>query len=149
MSASVIDSDILDLYAGTGNLGIEALSRGARFAVFVDKDRECSRIIMENLKHTKLETKGEVITGQALSVIKKLKDKNRKFDIIFLDPPYQSGVLEDTIAEITKSGILNEDGIIVAEHDSRHKLPEEINCLSIKDSRKYGDTAITFYRTGR
>lgn len=149
MSASVIDSYILDLYAGTGNLGIEALSRGAKFAVFVDRDRECAKIIRENLEHTKLESRGEVITGQAISAIKRLKDENKKFDIVFMDPPYKAGVLEDTIAEVAKSGILNIEGIIVAEHDIRHELLEEINGFSLKDSRKYGDTAITFYTMGR
>lgn len=125
------------------------MSRGARFAVFVDRDRECSRIIKENLKHTKLEEKGEVITGQVISTIKKFKNENRKFDIIFIDPPYQAGVLEETIAEISNCGILKEDGIIVAEHDVRHNMPEIIENLSVKDRRKYGDTIISFYRIGR
>ena len=89
ISGLIPKARVLDVYAGTGSIGIEALSRGAEFAVFVDKSNECSRIIRENLVSTKLIDKASVITGDIFITLNKISKNNKKFDIIFLDPPYK------------------------------------------------------------
>jgi 16S rRNA (guanine966-N2)-methyltransferase len=145
----IVDAEVLDLYAGTGNLGIEALSRGAKAAVFIDKSQECAKIIRENLKITNLSIKGEVITCQVLNGIKMLKDEKRKFNIVFMDPPYGDEIIEETLAEVAESCILEENGIVIAEHNTRNDIKEKISGLSLIESRKYGDTTLSFYKMGR
>ena len=111
---------ILDLFAGTGQLGIECLSRGAASAVFVDRRPDAVKLIKENLKVTSLTDKGRVVSGDSVEFLKSIREK---FDIIFLDPPYEAGVLEPVIAHIAKFDILSPHGIIVAEHPVGMALP--------------------------
>jgi 16S rRNA (guanine966-N2)-methyltransferase len=139
------DAHVLDLFSGTGSLGIEALSRGAKFAVFVDRDFECSNIIKENLKHTKLINKSEVIKGDAWHSISKLSKKHRKFDVIFLDPPYKKNIIDETLKIILKNDIINHKGIIVVEHDADANVLTEIRNMKLVRNQKYGDTAVSFY----
>ncbi|MCX8130024.1 MAG: 16S rRNA (guanine(966)-N(2))-methyltransferase RsmD [Clostridia bacterium] len=141
----VYDAEVLDLFAGTGNLGIEALSRGAKFAFFVDKSNECLSIIKENLNHTKLSDKSSVLVGEVGSVIKKLADNNKKFDIIFLDPPYNRNLVEETLNFVVNSGIIKDNTIIVAERDKDDAVPEHIGPLKLARNQKYGDTILSFY----
>lgn len=135
----------MDLYAGTGSLGIEALSRGAGTAAFVDKSSECSSVIKENLIHTKLQEKAFIFTGEVSNLIKKISHEGKKFDIIFLDPPYHKNLIEGTLTMIMENGIIKEDGIIVAERDTKDQVPEEVGNLSLVRNQKYGDTVLSFY----
>ena len=105
----------LDLFAGSGGIGIEALSRGAERAVFADRNREAVRCIRENLAHTKLAERAEVLQGDALSVLRQLEARREAFDLVFLDPPYASGVLEEALAVLAGSSLLAEGALIVAE----------------------------------
>ncbi len=146
IASMVFDRDVLDLFSGTGNLGIEALSRGARSAVFVDKSRECSQIINENLTHTKLNNKAEVYVMDVCSALCKLSQKGNKFDIIFLDPPYAKGLIDDTLACISGIDVIKPDTLIVAEHDVEDVVSEYIGTLKNFRQQKYGDTIISFYR---
>lgn len=139
------DADVLDLFAGTGSLGIEALSRGARSAVFVDRSPECFTVIKENLAHTKLASRASVMTGDALIIINRLIKEGRKFDIIFLDPPYNKNFLTETLNIIAVNDILNDDGIIIAERDVDDEIPEEVGQLKLVRNQKYGDTVLSFY----
>jgi len=144
--AGCIDSaDVLDLFAGTGNLGIEALSRGAATAVFIDKNPECVSVIKENLNHTKLSDRAEVYTADINDAIFRLAKRNRKFDIIFMDPPYGKNFIDETLKNILKNDIINRNGIIVAEHDFKDNVPPEIGKLVLYMSRRYGDTVLSFY----
>jgi 16S rRNA (guanine966-N2)-methyltransferase len=143
------DSHVLDLYAGTGNLGIEALSRGAKSAVFIDKSRECYHIIMENLLHTKLSDKAKILTGEVANTIKSHSNDLGKFDIIFLDPPYNKNLIEETLNFIVNSDIIKDDGLIIAESDIDDSIPEEIGKLKLKRNQKYGDTVLSFFWIGR
>lgn len=142
----VFDKDVLDLFAGTGNLGIEALSRGSKSAVFVDKSRECSQIIKENLTHTKLSKRAEVIVMDVCSALGKLSQKGNKFDIIFLDPPYGKGFVKETLESIVSADVIKPDTLIIAEHDVEDVVPEDIGTLKNFRHQKYGDTIISFYR---
>ena len=142
----VFDKDVLDLFAGTGNLGIEALSRGTRSAVFVDKSQECSQIIKENLTHTKLMENAEVLVTDVCSALNKLSQKGIKFDIIFMDPPYGKGLVDETLKCIVNTDVIKPDTLIIAEHDVGDVVSECIGTLRSFRQQKYGDTIISFYR---
>lgn len=133
---------VLDLFAGTGQLGIEALSRGAREAVFIDQRNEAVKVIKENLQLTHLSDFGRVICGDAVSY---LTHCGEKFDLIFLDPPYESALLESSLKNIAKFDNLNPGGIIVCER----KAAAEAYLLQPpylhRKDYKYGSTVISVY----
>ncbi len=140
------DSKVLDLYAGTGSLGIEALSRGARFAVFSDRSENCYRIIKKNIQHTGFSDKSEVFQGEAELILKKLSHQGEKFDIIFLDPPYKREIIPGILVELERTGVLEERFIIVAETDIDDELPEQTGGLTVSKRQIYGKTKLTFYK---
>jgi 16S rRNA (guanine966-N2)-methyltransferase len=142
-------AEVLDVFAGTGSLGIEALSRGAEKAVFFDKSTECCNLIKENLAHTKLAENAEVYTADFASGIGKLHAQGRKFDLILLDPPYNKNFIQDTLKILINNDIIRDDGIIVAEHSLTDNLPAVSGRLEAIDSRKYGDTVLTIYIVGK
>jgi len=145
---SIIDFDIpgaavLDLFGGTGQLGIEALSRGAKSAVFVDAREDACKLIRENLKRTKLEGDGRVIRSDYLDYLKRSKEQ---FDIILLDPPYAEEFLENALNKITEIDILRSGGIIVTERPLGKELPFAFEGYSRSRDYKYGKTLLTIYR---
>ena len=144
------DACVLDLFAGTGNLGIEALSRGARQAVFIEKNERAAVIIRENLVNTKLIERGTVTRGDVLKELYNLSKDGRRFDIIFIDPPYNKGLLDKSLNIIEKEEILKEGGIIVAERSSAENAPLKAGDLNLVSDRIYGNTAVAFYsRNGK
>jgi 16S rRNA (guanine966-N2)-methyltransferase len=144
--AGYLDSAaVLDVFAGTGSLGIEALSRGAEKAVFFDKSTECCDLIKENLAHTKLAEKAEVYATDFVAGIERMYSQGRKFDLILLDPPYNKNFIQDTLKILKNNDIIRDDGIIVAEHSLSDSLPDVSGRLEAIDSRKYGDTVLTIY----
>ena len=145
---SIINFDIpgakvLDLFGGTGQLGIEALSRGAESAVFVDAREESCRLIRENLKRTKLEKDAKVIRSDYLDYLSRCREQ---YNIIFLDPPYAEVFLETAIKRITEIDILQSDGIIVAERPLGKELPWEFAGYTRSKDYKYGKVLLTIYR---
>ena len=134
---------VLDLFGGTGQLGIEALSREAKSAVFVDEREDACRLIKENLKRTKLEQYGRVIRSDYMAYLKTCKEK---FDIILLDPPYAEVFLENSLKMITEIDILQSGGIIVTERPIGKELPWEFDGFERSRDYKYGRTLITIYR---
>lgn len=143
------NSMVLDAFAGTGSLGIEALSRGARGAVFMDKSPECCETVRDNLAHTKLAGKAAVYTTDFAAGIEKLFKKGQRFDLILLDPPYNKNFIQETLKTLIKNDIMEDDGIIAAEHSASDSLPDAVGRLELADARKYGDTMISIYRVGR
>ena len=145
---SIIQFDIpaakvLDLFGGTGQLGIEALSRDAQSAVFVDQREDACRLIRENLKRTKLDGLAKVIKSDYMSYLKTCKEQ---FDIIILDPPYAEVFLENSLKMITEIDILQSGGIIVTERPFGKELPWDFSGYSRSKDYKYGNTLITIYR---
>lgn len=143
---SIINFDIpgaqvLDLFGGTGQLGIEAMSRGAERCVFVDAREDACKLIKENLKRTKLE--GTVIRSDYMEYLNRCKEQ---FSIIFLDPPYAEEYLENAIKRITEIDILQTDGIIVTERPVGKELPWEFGGYQRSKDYKYGKTLLTIYR---
>lgn len=136
-------AEVLDLFGGTGQLGIEALSRGANRAVFVDKSDKACSLIKENLRRSKLEQQGRVVRSDYLAYLHRCKDC---FDIIFLDPPYAEVFLENALKCITEIDILRSSGIIVCERSLDKELPWQYPGYSRSKDYKYGKTLITIYR---
>ena len=143
---SVIQFDIegrrvLDLFAGTGQLGIEALSRGAECAVFVERRRDALQVIRENLEACGMTDKARVVNGDAMSYLK----SGEKFDLIFLDPPYASGLLEQALEEIVRFDICRRHGIIVAESVADKTLPPLAGPYALYREYRYGKIKLTVY----
>lgn len=136
------NTDVLDLFGGTGQLGIEALSRGARRAVFVDESEKACALIKENLRRTKMEQQGRVVRSDYLSF---LRTTQEKFHIIFLDPPYAEVFLENALKYITEIDILQSGGIIVCERPVGKDIPWEYPGYQRSKDYKYGNTLITLY----
>lgn len=135
----------LDICAGTGNLGIEALSRGAVLAVFIDSSRDSTSVIRKNLEITGFSSRSRVIVQEALPALRKLKDREELFQLIFCDPPYGKGILLPILELLGDSTLVADDGIVAVEHAAREAVPEQSGSLERVDSRTYGDTAITLY----
>lgn len=134
---------ILDLFAGTGQLGIECLSRGAASAVLVDRRADAVKLIRENLKATSLTERGRVVSGDSVEYLKTVREP---FDIILLDPPYEAGLLEPVISHIAKFDILAPHGIIVAEHPANMVLPALAAPYRLHRTYRYGKIGLTVYR---
>ena len=134
---------VLDLFGGTGQLGIEAISRGAASAVFVDAGDSACRLIKENLRRAKMESEARVVRADYLQY---LSGCTEKFDIIFLDPPYAEVFLENAIKKISEIDILQSGGIIVAERPAEKALNVEIEGYNRTKDYKYGNTVLTLYR---
>ena len=134
---------VLDLFGGTGQLGIEALSRGAQSAVFVDAGEKACNLIKENLKRCKLEQQAKVVRSDYLEFLSRCREK---FDIVLLDPPYAEVFLENAIKKLTEIDILQSGGIIVAERPLGKELPWEFLGFTRAKDYKYGKTLITLYR---
>ena len=134
---------VLDLFGGTGQLGIEALSRGAKYAVFVDAREEACRLIKENLKRTKMENEAAVVRSDYLQYLNRCKEN---FDIIILDPPYAEVFLENALNIITEIDILQSGGIIIAERPLGKDLPWDFPGFTRSKDYKYGQVLLTLYR---
>ena len=139
----VPNTRVLDLFGGTGQLGIEALSRGAKSAVFVDAGEPACKLIRENLKRTRLEQQGSVVRSDYLQYLNRCREQ---FDIILLDPPYAEVFLENALKCITEIDILQSGGIIVAERPLGKELPWNFEGFTRSKDYKYGKTLLTIYR---
>ena len=136
-------SRVLDLFGGTGQLGIEALSRGAKSAVFVDAAESACKLIQENLKKTKLAEDAKVVRSDYMEYLRRCKEA---FDIIFLDPPYAEVFLENSLNFISEIDILQTNGIIVTERPLDKELPWNFPGFTRSKDYKYGNTLITLFR---
>ena len=145
LGAKLYDCALLDLFAGTGGIGIEAYSRGAAQVVFIDESTKSIKVLKNNLDKLNISDKVEIYNTDYLNAINKLAKGNRKFDIIFIDPPYLKGFAQNALVDIENNKVLNEDGIIIVEHDIKDKMPEDIGKLNLMRQKKYGNTMLSFY----
>ncbi len=135
-------SVVCDLFAGTGSLGLEALSRGADFCWFGDHAQECVTMVRKNIEMCRAEEYAHVTHG---SFLKTLQSIDGKVDIFLLDPPYKKGTLEESVRAIAEMGLLAEGGVIVAEHGSDKDLPEELYGFHKVKEKRYGIVVISIY----
>ena len=134
---------VLDLYAGTGQLGLEALSRGAERCVFVDQRREAAALVKENIKLCRFEDRSRVVQEESLSFLSACREK---FDVVFLDPPYQSGLLEKSLEQLIRFDILREHGIIVCESGAEWTVPPLVPPYEAGREYRYGQIKLSLCR---
>lgn len=134
---------VLDLFAGTGQLGIECLSRGAESCTFVDQRRDAVKLVKENLKRCDLEAGARVVQTDAIAF---LKTTQEKYHLVFLDPPYDTGLLDSALKRMTEIDILADNGIIICESRTEKSLPELPEPFRKSRDYRYGKSKITLYR---
>lgn len=142
LTGRIEDAVVLDLFAGSGNLGLEALSRGARKCYFGDSSRDSIRLIHSNVAHCKAESISNILLGDYRNVLAQIREK---MDIIFIDPPYREKLWEDALDLISEKELMNPEGIVVLEHPREVEFPQEINNFrKIKEGR-YGTVVLSIY----
>jgi len=143
------DSIVLDAFGGSGSIGIEFLSRGAKVCYFIDNSYESIEIIKDNLNHTNFMEQSIVFKNDIMVSIKSFGEKKIRFDYIYLDPPFrQEGLIHKLLDSISFEDILKDNGIIIIEHEKELKLEDNINEFLKFDYRKYGSKSLSFYKKG-
>lgn len=142
LTNEIYGSNVLDLFSGSGNLGLEALSRGAEHCWFCDSSRDSLKLIRENIRYCRADEKATVIAGDFRKVLSGL---DTKMDIILLDPPYGKGMLPECFELIGEYDLLTENGLILAEHRKEEELPEEMGGFRKIKERKYGKVVVSIY----
>lgn len=142
---NIYDAHVLDLFAGSGALGIEAISRGASKTVFCDSSNKAIEIIKKNIEKTHVNNKSQVIKENYKKALQMLEGKE-KFDLIFIDPPYADNIAVDAIKDIVEKDLLSKDGIIILETDEEKRELNNLNDIDINvyDLRKYGRVKLIF-----
>ncbi len=131
----------LDLFAGSGQIGLEAISRGAEKAVFVDSSKKSIAVIEQNVQHTGFTAESKVVNADSLMYIRHTAEK---FDVAYVDPPYKTGILQEVLPYVAEA--MNEGGIIVCEHPVDEEVPEEVGEFAKLKDYKYGKIILTSYR---
>lgn len=135
---------VLDLFAGTGALGIEALSRGAEKAIFVEHNAHILTALRRNIKECRLEKKSEILAGDVYKGIRILASRGETFDLIFIDPPYARGLIKPTLKDLSQNSLVSPQGLVIAEHSLKEDVSIPIPWELI-DRRQYGTTSISFW----
>jgi 16S rRNA (guanine(966)-N(2))-methyltransferase RsmD len=141
-----VDYNFLDLFAGSGSVGLEALSRMAKSATFVEKNKILIDVIRENASLCGFSEKCLFIHADVQSALRDLCRKKCRYDVIFADPPYHQGLIEETLLALKKYSVLQDRGTLVIQHSNREPLPTLENGWSVGDQRKYGDNYLSFIR---
>jgi 16S rRNA (guanine966-N2)-methyltransferase len=137
---------VLDLFAGAGGVGLEALSRGAAETVFVERDARAVAALRENIEALGVKTVARVERGDALRALEALYRGGERFDVVFLDPPYDAGLVETTLETLGGGGLLLPEGWVIAQHFTKRAPAERIGNLFAFRTRRFGETTLTFYR---
>ena len=148
----VTGARFLDLFAGTGNIGIEALSQGASHVVFVENDRKAQELISKNMEKCRFGKAGEfqganweLLRTGALQAIHLLSAKGCRFDMVYIDPPFREGFYEETLLALAKSHLLNESSLVIVEHHRKNALLENYDKLVLVKERRIGDSCLSFF----
>jgi 16S rRNA (guanine(966)-N(2))-methyltransferase RsmD len=136
---------VLDLFAGSGAMGIEALSRGASRAVFIESSPAVTEVIKANLRACAFTDSAQVMVGKLPGALKRIIRKEGSFDLIFIDPPYEEGLAIETLVVLAGMEMTAPEGLVVVEHSSKEEMPEEIKPLRKIRIKKYGSTAVSIY----
>ena len=140
----VIGKHVLDLYAGSGSLGLEALSRGALDVTFVDRADWSTRVIKKNLEELGLQAKGRVLEGDVFRSIDKLEKGGHLYSLIFVDPPFQQGLVKKTLIALDQSAIVTPFAQVVVGHSRQEELPESLQALKLARTKKIGQACLSF-----
>jgi len=140
------EAKVLDLFGGTGNIGIEALSRGAQSVIYVEKDRKALKVLNANITDCRFEEKVKIFSIDAFKALKIFKEKEYTFNVVYLDPPYKLDILNDILKIIARETLLEINGIVVVETGKNTELKSNFDNLHKVKEDKYGDTKITYYQ---
>lgn len=141
----VVDAEFLDLFAGTGSIGIEALSRGSRAVVFVERDPRAYKVILDNLNTVGFSKGVELYRQEVQKATIMLGKRKKAFDIVFIDPPYQKNLEKQTLDDLQKNNLLKPHSLVIVEGSTRDSLPKEVGILRLVREEIYGDTTLSFY----
>ena len=141
---SIAKTLVLDLFAGTGALGIEALSRGAASVVFIDNRKEALSVLKRNINSCMLDQKANIVKWNIRQNLNCIKSQKNHFDLIFLDPPYDNNLIKSTLFNLDKSHSLKKGACIVVEHSLFEPIPTDLFAFDLFDQRKYGKTLVSF-----
>jgi 16S rRNA (guanine966-N2)-methyltransferase len=144
LSQRVSDAVVIDLFAGTGALGIEALSRGAESVLFVDNANGALSVLRRNIDSCALDQRANIIKWNIRQNLNCIKSKKQHFDLIFLDPPYDKNLIKPTLFNLDKSHSLKNGACIVVEHSLFETIPADLFAFDLLDQRKYGKTLVSF-----
>ena len=142
------DARVLDLFAGAGGVGLEALSRGAAHATFVERDPRALEALVENIQALDLEPRTHVARGDVTRQLARLASRGLRFEIVFLDPPYATDDGERALAALGSGGLLAPNGIVIAQHLTKRRPAAEYGVLRAFRDRRFGETTLTFFRAG-
>jgi 16S rRNA (guanine(966)-N(2))-methyltransferase RsmD len=148
VAARVPGSRFLDLFAGSGAVGLEAISRGADRAVFVEQSRRALEHIEENIAHCGVEDRTRIVAKDAQAALKVLAAAGEQFDLVYVDPPYDADLYLPVLRALGRTGLVDDDGLVVVELRSRDQLPDEAGALRHYRDVRYGDTTLAFYEPG-
>lgn len=141
----VEDARVFDVFAGTGNLSLESLSRGAAEAIAVDKSANCVKIIRENGEKTRLQDRLTVLKGDGIRCLEQYASSGRQFDLIFADPPYEQGFVARVIAVVENTDAIGQGGVLIVEHTKKEVIDEAtLTKLHIRRQERYGETMVSF-----
>jgi len=144
LATHIVNVSVLDLFAGTGAFGLEALSRGAASAVFIDSSASAIKIIQQNITACKAETRGRGIRWDISKNLNCLQVKTPAYDLVFMDPPYNKNYIVPTLKKLMKKDILKDGATIIIEHTAAEAVPEDLMGLQLTDQRIYGKTLVSF-----
>ena len=145
LGEQIVDAVVLDLFAGSGSFGVEALSRGAAHVTFVEADIKLAQLLNQNLQKLGLERQSLVLHQDALEAIEELAEGEKMFDLIFSDPPYGQGLANLSLLKAVECAILAKPGMMITETYKKEELPEVVKDMVIAKRRLYGGTAVCFY----
>jgi len=143
IGSRVVEARILDVFAGTGSIALEALSRGAGYALLFEKSGDAAKIIAKNISDCGFEENSKLLRGDSLKNLSLLKDE--KFEIIYIDPPYQSDLLPKALKLVAEKGLLAQEGLLITETQKNISLPDKAGNILLKRETSYGDTKIGYY----
>jgi len=148
IGSAIIDSSFLDLFAGTGAVGIEALSRGAKICYFNEKNKKAVQLIQDNIMHCRLVDNAKIFNMDALNLIPYLQkeEPDLRFDLIYLDPPYKDGLYEPVVKMLQNSSLISRKTLIIMETGYRIILSDRFDDLELIKKNRYGDTTIWYYK---
>ena len=139
------DSVVLDLFAGSGQLGIEAISNGAKLCYFIDNNKEVIKVLNKNISNLNIKSNSKVILSDWKKSLNEFANQNFKFDLIFVDPPYDYNVYEKILDKVSNLNLLNENGLIILEH-SNLKFKDTYNNLTLYKEKRYGNKSVNIYK---
>jgi 16S rRNA (guanine(966)-N(2))-methyltransferase RsmD len=146
IEGDVVDSCVLDLFAGPGTLGIEAISRGASFVTFVERSREVASVLRTNLRSLCIEDRASVRIEDSLEAVRRFSAGRASFGLVLLDPPYSVGLAAEALQRIMEGGIVTEGGVVAVEHSKRDSIQDSSVGFALDRVLEFGDTQVSIYR---